>query len=98
MYNIKRCDCQDTCTGETGRNLNLSTRLTEHKRATGNGDVNNHIAEYHLQTKHQIYWDSATDIRILHTTVIDHRLTLESWFTNLFYRTSERNKRKLPIF
>ena len=34
--------------GETGRNL--STRLTEHKRATRR-DVNNHIAELHLQTK-----------------------------------------------
>ena len=34
--------------GETGRNL--STWLTEHKRAMRNGDVNNHIAEHHLQT------------------------------------------------
>ena len=33
--------------------INLSTRL---------GDVNNHIAEHHLQTKHQIDWDSATCI------------------------------------
>ena len=37
--------------------LNLSTRLTEHKRATRNGDVNNHITKQHLQTKHQIDWD-----------------------------------------
>ena len=36
-----------TIIGETGRNL--STRLTEHKRATRNGDVNNHIAEHHLR-------------------------------------------------
>ena len=42
----------------TGRNL--STQLTEHKLATRNGDVNNHIAEHNLQTKHQIDWDSAT--------------------------------------
>ena len=27
-----------------------------------NDDVNNHIAEHHLQTKHQIHWDSATCI------------------------------------
>ena len=49
-------------TGETGRNL--STRLTKHKRATRSGDVNNHIAEHHLHTKHQIDWDwdSATCI------------------------------------
>ena len=49
---IKCCDCQASYIGETGRNL--STRLTEHKRATRNGDVNNHIAEHHLQTKHRI--------------------------------------------
>ena len=48
---IKCCDCQASYIGETGRNL--SPRLTEHKRATRNGDVNNHIAEHHLQTKHQ---------------------------------------------
>ena len=32
------------------------------KRVTRNGDVNNHIAEHHLQTRHQIDWDSATCI------------------------------------
>ena len=63
----------------TGRNL--STRLTEHKRATRNGDVNNHIAEHHLQTKHQINWDSAT--YITYCTDYYQGLTLESWFTNL---------------
>ena len=45
---IKCCDCQITYIGEIGRNL--STRLTEHKRATTNGDVNNHIAEHHFNT------------------------------------------------
>ena len=60
---------------------NFSTRLTEHKRATKNGDVNNHIAEHHLQTKHQIDWDSATCIAYF--TDYYQRLTLESWFTNL---------------
>ena len=53
---IKCCDCQATYIGETGRSF--STRLTEHKRATRNDDVNNHIAEHHLQAKHQIDWDS----------------------------------------
>ena len=46
--------------GETFRYLSTRSRLTEHKGATMNGDVNNHIAEHHLQTKHQIDRDSAT--------------------------------------
>ena len=48
VYKIKcGCDCQATYIGETGGNL--STGLTELKRATKNGDVNNHIAD--LETK-----------------------------------------------
>ena len=35
---IKCSDCQASYVGETGRNLNTS--LTEHKRATKNGDAN----------------------------------------------------------
>ena len=62
---------------ETGRNL--STQLTECKLVTRNGDVNNHIAEHHLQTKHQIDWDSAT--WITYSTEYYQRLT---WFTNIF--------------
>ena len=46
-----------------------------------NDDVNNHIAEHHLQTKHQIHWDSATCIT--YSTDYYQRLSLESWFTNL---------------
>ena len=66
--------------GETGRNL--STRLTEHKQAMRNGDVNNQIVvEHHLKTKHQIVWDSA--ICITYSTDYYQHLTLESWFTNL---------------
>ena len=37
VYKIKCCDCQASYIGETGRNL--STRMTEHKRAARNGDV-----------------------------------------------------------
>ena len=77
VYKIKCCNCQASYIGETGRNL--STRLTEHKRATRNGDVNNHIAEHHLQTKHQIDWDSTTCIT--YSTDYYQRLTLESSFT-----------------
>ena len=46
-----------------------------------NGDVNNHIAENHLQMKHQINWDSVT--YITYSTDYYQRLTLHSWFTNL---------------
>ena len=90
-YKIKCCDCQATYIGETGRNL--STRLSEHKRATRNGDVKNHIAEHHLQTKHQIDWDSATCIT--YSTDYYQQLTLESWFTNL-EQTPLNRSQQLP--
>ena len=79
VYKIKCCDCQATYIGETGRNLNV--RLTEHKRATRNGDINNHIAEHHLKTNHRIDWDSAECAT--YSTDYYQRITLESWFTNL---------------
>ena len=41
------------------------------KRATRSGDVNNHIADHHLQRKHQIDWNSATCISILQITIND---------------------------
>ena len=78
---IKCCDCQVTNISEIGRNL--GTRLTEHKRVKRNGDVNNHVAELHLQAKHQIDLDSATCIILIQSTVYSQRLTLEPWFTNL---------------
>ena len=58
VYRIHCSDCQATYIGETGRNL--TTRLTEHKRATKKGDLNNNIADHHLKTSHAIHWDSAT--------------------------------------
>ena len=61
---------------ELQRHRNLSTRLTERKPATKNGDVNNHIAEHHLPMKHQIDWDAATCIA--NSTDYYQRLTLES--------------------
>ena len=45
-------DCQATYIGETDRNL--TTRLTEHKRATKKGVLNNNIAEHHSKTSHPI--------------------------------------------
>ena len=90
VYKIKCCDCQASYIGESGRNL--GTRLTEHKRATSNGDVNNHIAEHHLQTKHQFDWDSAT--YITYSTDYYQRFTgtLESWFTNLEQTSLNRSQ------
>ena len=52
VYKIHCSDCKATYIGETGRNL--TTRLTEHKRATKKGDLNNNIAEHHLKTSHAI--------------------------------------------
>ena len=50
VYKIDCSDCHASHIGKTGRNL--TTRLTEHKRATGKGDVNNHIAEHRRLTNH----------------------------------------------
>ena len=79
VYKIKCCDCQATHIGKTSRNLNV--RLTEHKQATRNGDIHNHIAEHHLKTNHRIDWDSAECVA--YSTDYYQRITLESWFTNL---------------
>ena len=65
--------------GETGRNLNK--RRMEHKRENRNGDLNNNVAEHHLQSKHRIDWDSAECV--IYGTDYYQQLTLESWFTNL---------------
>ena len=80
VYKIKCCNCHLHCIGETGRNLNV--RLTEHKRVTRNGHINNHIAEHHLKTNRRINWDFAECV----TYSMDYyqRITLESsGFTNL---------------
>ena len=87
---INCSDCHASYIGETGRNL--TTRLTEHKRATRKGDVNNHIAEHHRRTNHTIDWDSAQCLTystnyyhnlFYESTNYFQRLTMESWFTNL---------------
>ena len=90
-YNVESKICMFAENRETGRNL--STRLTEHKLATRNGDINDHIAEHHLQTKHRIDWDSAT--YITYSTDYYQRLTLECWFTNL-EQTPLNRSQQLP--
>ena len=77
VLKIKCCGCQATYIGETGRNL--STRLTEHKRTTRNGDVNNHIADLHLQTKHRSNRLRRCDMYYVFSDYYQ-RPTLESWF------------------
>ena len=91
VYKINCSDCHASYIGETGRNL--TTRLTEHKRATRKGDVNNHIAEHHRLTNHTIDWDSAQCLT--YNTNYFQRLTLESWFTNL-EQTSLNRSQPLP--
>ena len=71
----------------------VKNNKTEHKRATRNGDVNNHSAQLH-QTEHQIPdLDSATCIT--YSTDYYQRLTLESWFTNL-EQTPLNRSQQLP--
>ena len=55
--------------------------LTEYRRATRNGDLNNNIAEHHIQTNHRIDWDSAECVT--YSTNYYQRIVVESWFTNL---------------
>ena len=74
-YKIKCCNCQASYIGETGRNL--STWLTKHKWATRNGDVNNHIAEHHLQISN---WLGLCD-----TYNVFYRLPSTTYFRKLVY-------------
>ena len=92
VYKINCSDCHASYIGETGRNL--TTRLTEHKRATRKGDVNNHIAKHHRLTNHTIDWDSAQCLA--YSTDHFPRLTLESWFTNLG-QTPLNRYQSLPV-
>ena len=82
VYKINCSDCHASHIGETGRNL--TTRLTEHKRAT---------RKHHRLTNHTIDWDSAQCLT--YNTNYFQRLTLESWFTNL-EQTSLNRSQPLP--
>ena len=73
---------------------NVSTRLTEYKWAKRNGDVKDHIAEHHLQTKHQIDWDSTTCIT--YCTDYHKRFSLEIWFTTGLGQKPMNRGQQLP--
>ena len=91
VYKIKCFDCQASCIGETGKNLDA--RLTEHKRATRNGDGDDHIAVHHQQTN--IDWDSAQCLT--YSTNYFQRLSLrESWYSN-FEQTPLNRCQQLPL-
>ena len=51
VYKIKCSDCHAS---HWSAGWNLNTRLTEHKRATRNGDANNHSTVCHQLTNHNI--------------------------------------------
>ena len=59
-------------------------------------EVNSHIAEHHLHTKHQIDWDSTTCIT--YSTDYYQRLTLESCFTNLEQTPLNRSQQLLALY
>ena len=63
------------------------------KRATRNGDANNHIAVHHQLTNHNIDRDSAQCLT--YSTNCFQRLTVESWYTN-FKQTHLNRCQQLP--
>ena len=64
-------------------------RVTEHKRTTKTGDLNNNIAEHHLKTSHSIDWDSATCLS--YSTDYYQWIILENGFTDLLTEQTALN-------
>ena len=79
VYKVICSDRQVTYIGQSGRNL--TTRLTEHKRTTKKGDLNNNITEHYLKTSH-VVWDTRLELCLTDSTDYYQRITLESWFIN----------------
>ena len=57
MYQIPCTQCNEVYIGETGRPL--KTRISEHKRAVGTGDVRNANAVHWMRTGHSMDWGAA---------------------------------------
>ena len=73
------------CTGKARRSRICFINIQSWKTKNGASvDVNNHIAQHHLETKHQFQWDSATCIT--YSTDYYIRITLEIRFTYLEQR------------
>ena len=68
--------------------------ITEFENNYFNSQQSHCWSPLHLQTKHQIDWDSATCIT--YSTDCYQRLTLESWFTNL-EQTPLNRSQQLPV-
>ena len=77
VYKIKCCDCQATYIGKTGRNL--STRLTGHKRARRNDDVN-------MFTLLNTFTDETSNrLGLCHMYCVFYRLVSTTHFQKLVY-------------
>ena len=77
VYKIKCSDCQATYIGKTGRNL--STRLTGHKRATRNDDVN-------MFTLLNTFTDETSNrLGLRHMYCVFYRLVSTTHFQKLVY-------------
>ena len=57
VYQIPCTQCNEVYIGETGRPL--KTRISEHKRAVGTGDVRNANAVHWMRTGHSMDWGAA---------------------------------------
>ena len=90
VYKIKCCDCQSSYIGEAGRNL--STRLTEHKRAPWQGMLTSAITLLSILYRRNIKLTGTLQSCITYSTDYYQRLTLKSWFTNLEQKPLNRSQ------
>ena len=73
---------------------NMKIRLAEHKRATKNGDINNHIAEHHL---HTTFYRTNKQYAINARSETHHSLTWVSTANNIMVKLVTSLWRWLPF-